>query len=307
MVGDARQLIDVPGVRVGHATDHDARTGCTVVLFDRPTLTAVEVRGAAPGTRELDLLAPGRMVQRADAILLTGGSAFGLSAADGVVRALADDGRGFPTPAGPVPIVPTAVIFDLAVGTAQAPDAAFGRAAVADAGPVAETPEGAVGAGCGATTGSIMGAGTIRRGGLGIAQRPLGADTVTAIAVVNAFGVIRTANDESPDPRVAFLEAGRHAHVKDPAPGTATTLVIVVATVACNHDALLRCCVAAHDGMARVIVPSHTLVDGDVAFAGTVSEGTITPGDLMKLTIATELAVESAIMRAVAIDSTDVS
>ncbi len=133
-MSDATTHIDIPGVMIGHATDHVARTGCTVVLFERPTLAAVEVRGAAPGTRELDLLGPGRMVQRADAILLTGGSAFGLAAADGVVGALAEAGRGFPTSAGPVPIVPAAVIFDLSIGTAKAPDAAFGRAAAAQAG-----------------------------------------------------------------------------------------------------------------------------------------------------------------------------
>ncbi len=118
-----------------------------------------------------------------------------------------------------------------------------------------------------------------------------------ALAVVNAFGIVRTTNDQSLDPRVAFLEAEPNS--ADLASGTATTLIVVVTTVACNHDALIRCCVAAHDGMARAIVPSHTLVDGDVAFAATVSEGAISPGDLMKLTIATELAVEFAIIRAV--------
>lgn len=296
-MSDAARLIDIPGVTIGHATDHDARTGCTVVLFERPTLAAVEVRGAAPGTRELDLLGPGRMVQRADAILLTGGSAFGLAAADGVVGALAEAGRGFPTPAGPVPIVPAAVIFDLAIGTAKAPDAAFGRAAVAYAGSITDTAEGAVGVGRGASWGAVLGGGAAQPGGIGIARCGVGADTVMALAVVNAFGIVRITNDRSLDPRGAFLEAEPNSG--DLAPGTATTLVVVVTTVACNHDALIRCCVAAHDGMARAIVPSHTLVDGDVAFAATVSEGAISPGDLMRLTIAAELAVESAIIRAV--------
>jgi len=307
VVSDTRELLDVPGVKVGHATDHDARTGCTVVLFERPTLTAVEVRGAAPGTRELDLLAPGRMVQRADAILLTGGSAFGLGAADGVVRALAEAGRGFPTPAGPVPIVPAAVIFDLAVGAAKAPDAAFGRAAMAEAGSVEAMPEGGVGAGSGATWGAILGAGSARPGGIGLAQRTIGADSVTVIAVVNAFGIVRMTADNSPDPRVGFLERARDPDANDLAPGKATTLIVVVTTLACNHDALIRCCVAAHDGLSRAIVPAHTLVDGDVVFAAATKESAITPGDLMKLTIATELAVESAIVRAVTTGSTPIS
>jgi L-aminopeptidase/D-esterase-like protein len=291
-------VLDIPGVAIGHATDHDARTGCTVILFERPALTAVEVRGAAPGTRELDLLSPGRMVQRADAILLTGGAAFGLGAADGVVRALAEAGRGFPTAAGPVPIVPAAVIFDLAVGIAHAPDAAFGLTALENAGSITASAEGPVGAGCGASWGTILGAEYRRQGGIGLAQQSVGPDLVTAIAVVNAWGVVRPRVDTSVDPRMEFLETGITSSRDHLAPGTATTLIVVVTTVACNHDALIRCCVAAHDGMSRVVVPAHTLVDGDVAFAAAMNEGPITPNDLMRLTLATELAVESAIVRA---------
>lgn len=297
MVTDSPVLIDVPGVAIGHATDLEARTGCTVILFDHPALTAVEVRGAAPGTRELDLLAPGRMVQRADAILLTGGSVFGLSSADGIVRSLTGAGRGLPTPAGPVPIVPAAVIFDLAVGKAKAPDDAFGEAAVADAGPIARTPQGNVGAGTGATWGNILGPGAVQRGGLGIAQQFIGPESVTAVAIANSFGIIRTSIDALADPRIAFLEHA--AAPNELVAGQATTLVAVITTIASNHDALIRCCVAAHDAMARVIVPAHTLVDGDVAFASTTREASITPGNLMKLTIATELATELAIRRAV--------
>lgn len=298
-------IADVPGVAIGHATDPTARTGCTVILFDRPTLTAVEVRGAAPGTRELDLLAPGKTVRRADAILLTGGSAFGLGAADGVVRALTDDGRGFPTPAGPVPIVPAAVIFDLAVGSSTAPDAASGAAAVADAGPISRVPEGAVGAGTGATWGKIAGPDSIRDGGLGIGQRTIGSETVTAVAVVNAFGNVRTSSGEVSDPRDAFL--ADTTGPGDPAVGQATTLVAIITSIPCDHDALIRCCVAAHDAMARLIVPAHTLVDGDVAFASTTMENAIAPGELMKLTVAVELAVESAIRRAASPRTTAVS
>ena len=298
MVSEAPGVIDIPGVRIGHASDHDARTGCTVVLFDRPALTAVEVRGAAPGTRELDLLGPGRMVQRADAILLTGGSAFGLRAADGVVQALVETGRGFPTAAGPVPIVPAAVIFDLAVGMANAPDATFGRTAVDNAGSITGIAEGPVGAGCGATWGTILGTEFRRQGGVGLAQQSVGPDVVTAIAVVNALGVVGPSIDKSLDPRMDFLSTGSMSGGAGLTPGTATTLVVVVTTIACNHDALIRCCVAAHDGMSRVVVPAHTLIDGDVAFAATINEGPITPEDLMKLTLATELAVEAAIVRA---------
>src|SRR5215218_9613920 len=146
-------ITDVPGVRVGHHTNTTDLTGCTVILTEAGAAAAVDVRGAAPGTRETALLAPGRTVDRVHAVLLTGGSAFGLAAADGVMTWLRERGVGFPMPTGPVPIVPAAALYDLACGNPVAPDAAAGRAAclAAVAGPAAPLPLGNVGAGTGAT------------------------------------------------------------------------------------------------------------------------------------------------------------
>src|SRR4051794_17662028 len=175
-------------VSVGHATDDANQTGCTVILFSRPALCAIDVRGGAPGTRETDLLAPGSLVQRVDAILLTGGSAFGLSAADGVMSYLRDQGRGFPTSAGPVPIVPAAVIFDLGIGNPVAPDASMGYAACERAMTVDEADWGSVGAGRGAAVANITG--NPIPGGIGWSRLPFAGGSVTAIAVVNALGIV---------------------------------------------------------------------------------------------------------------------
>jgi len=280
------KIKDVPGVRVGHTTLPDARTGCTVIAFDTPALTAVEVRGAAPGTRELDLLAPGRTVQRADAILLTGGSAFGLRAADGVMTALANLGRGFPTPAIPVPIVPAAVIFDLAHGEPIAPTPSDGAAALDHAVPVSQTEVGAVGAGTGARWGRVRRDVGTQAGGFGAGQTTVANGSVTAFVVLNAHGAVLPGDD----PRPSLLAAPHQ-----PAFGQSTTLIAVVTDLPCDHDALLRLCVSAHDALARVVWPSHTLVDGDVAFASTIAEGRADRALQLPLAMATELAVEAAI------------
>lgn len=291
MVGEATAVQDVEGVTIGHATNLAARTGCTVIRFDHPALTAVEVRGAAPGTRELDLLAAGRTVQRADAIVFAGGSAFGLAAVDGVVRALASEGRGFPTPAGPVPIVPAAVIYDLSTGAAVAPGAFDGESAYRSAGLLHAAAQGTVGAGTGATVSKIRGPSGQRPGGLGISQRALGDHTITAIAVVNAFGVPSTGEEAEPDVREEFLDSP----LARPPFGESTTLVAVVTTLPCDHGTLIRACVAAHDAMARAIIPAHTMVDGDVVFASTLVEGSISSADALRFAVAVELSVEGAI------------
>lgn len=294
MVTGRSPLQHVPGLTVGHATNEPARTGCTVVRFDHPALTAVEVRGAAPGTRELDLLAPGRMVQHVDAIMFAGGSAFGLAAADGVVRALAGDGRGFPTPAGPVPIVPAAVIYDLSEGEPVAPSAQDGAMAYRSATPLPDVKQTRVGAGTGATVSKILGRSNHRAGGFGIAQRMIGQHSVTALAVVNAFGVPVTPSEEHLDTREVLLSTASPVVPF----GESTTLVAVVTTVPCDHGVLTRACVAAHDAVARMIVPAHTMVDGDVVFASTLSEGAITPEDAMTLAMTVELSAEAAIRAA---------
>lgn len=291
MVTGRSPLQDVPGLTIGHATNHQARTGCTVIRFDHPVLTAAEVRGAAPGTRELDLLDSGRTVQHVDAIVLTGGSVFGLAAADGVARALASDGRGFHTPAGPVPIVPAAVIYDLSEGDPIAPTAQDGERAYRSATPLADVEQARVGAGTGATVSKILGRSHHQAGGFGIGQRRLSDHSVTALAVVNAFGVPMPASGVILDTREALLSA-----VTPIIPfGESTTLVSVVTTVPCDHGILTRACIAAHDAVARMIVPAHTMVDGDVVFVSTLSEGAIAPEDAMKLAMAVELSVEAAI------------
>lgn len=289
MVEATRVIRDVEGVSIGHTTLAPAKTGCTVIAFDQPALSAAEVRGAAPGTRELDLLQPGRLVQRADAILLTGGSAFGLRAAHGVVTALANQGRGVPTPAIPVPIVPAAVIFDLANVTPEIPSEDDGALAFRTATPLSQVETGSVGVGTGATWGKMLGEDAAREGGFGMAQVDVLGGTVTACAVVNAFGLVQPRDDA----RGQLLEQANAAPF-----GQNTTLVSIITDVRCDHGTLTRMCVAAHDALARTIWPSHTLADGDVAFASTVNKGPVDRMAIMPLTIATELAVEEAIRSA---------
>jgi L-aminopeptidase/D-esterase-like protein len=284
------RLAPMDGVAIGHWTEIEARTGCTVIRFADPALTAVDIRGAAPGSRELDLLAPGRSVQRPDAILLSGGSAFGLGAAEGVVRWLAERGRGYPTPAGPVPIVPAAVIYDLATGSPAWPRADAGYDATAAAVPLDALQTGPVGAGTGATIGAILGPAAIRPGGFLAAQIRFDAGTVSAIAVVNAFGTLASADD--PDPRISALSAARG---RVPF-GEATTLLACVTDIPVDHATLGRMTVAMHDGLARTIVPAHTMVDGDIAFASTLRHDPApSPELVMNVCFAAELAVETAI------------
>lgn len=285
-----RRLAPVPGVAVGHWTDPEARTGCTVIRFDAPALTAVDVRGAAPGSRELALLAPGRTVQRPDAILLTGGSAFGLAAADGVVLWLAERGRGYPTAAGPVPIVPAAVIFDLVTGSPAHPDAGAGYAATDIAGPLDALETGQVGAGTGATIGALLGPAAIRSGGCVAAQVRTDDGTVSAIGIVNAFGTLVQPN--GPDARVVTLsaQAGRAPS------GESTTLLACVTDIPLDHAALQRMTVAMHDGLARAIAPAHTLADGDIAFASALRLDPEPPPErALRACLAAELAIETAI------------
>lgn len=282
-------LIDMPGVRIGHWSNRTARTGCTVIEFDEPALTAVEVRGAAPGTRELDAFSPGRMEQHANAIVLTGGSAFGLAAADGVAQELAAQGKGYPTSGGPVPIVPAAVIFDLAFGDSLAPGADQGRQALRAAVAVHEATQGVTGVGTGARWNKL--AGDERQGGLGIAQARLDDYLVTALVVLNAMGAVQGL---ATDPRGASVASP----TQDTGGGEATSLISVVTSVPCTHATLTRICISAHDGLARMVIPAHTMFDGDVAFATTLAEGAISIRDTLRLTLATELAVEAAILRA---------
>lgn len=269
-------ITDVPGVRAGHWTG--TGTGVTVVLFPDGSVGSCEVRGGAPATRETALLEPGRTVARVDAIVLSGGSAFGLAAADGVMRALAEHGRGFPTRGGSVPIVPAAAVYDLVSSGGQPPGPEEGRTALADAArrdPEVVLPTGRVGAGAGATVGKWRGPEHAVPGGLGSASARDGDVVVGAVAVVNAVGDVI-----GHDGRVL---AGSTAPPGAPgfpavAPFEHTTLVVVATNAACTKAECRLLAESAHHGMVRAIHPSHTRHDGDVAFA--VATGEVPLADL---------------------------
>lgn len=275
---------------VGHWTDSNARTGCSVILFDRLVPAIVDIRGGAPGTRETDVLAQDRLVGQADAFLLTGGSANGLTAADGVMQFLRERQRGFPTAAAPVPIVPAAVIFDLAVGDPTWPTAESGYSACQAAGPITDSPIGLIGAGVGATTAKLWPGSTPSAGGLGWSVVPIGDNrSVYAIAVVNAVGEIVT--EGWTDKRSMLLSGSA-----GPGDRAATTLVVVVVDDDADERTLRRIGISAHDAMARAIVPCHTLWDGDLVFAAQTGSTTqVDQTDIVRLTVAAELAVEQAI------------
>ncbi|HVM12651.1 MAG TPA: P1 family peptidase [Actinomycetota bacterium] len=287
-------ITDVAGIRVGHWTDPIGRTGCTVVLPPPGTVASGEVRGGAPGTRETDLLRPGMLVQHADAILLSGGSAFGLAAADGVVRWLEEDGRGVDAGVARVPIVPAAVLFDLGVGDPGArPDAAAGYAAAAAAGTSVE--EGQVGAGTGATVGTVAGPERAVPGGIGSAARAAGGVTVGAIAAVNAYGVV--VDDEGAPIAGALPADGSEGWTPfRPPPATNTTLAVVATDARLSRERAHLLAVAAHDALARAIEPSHTMWDGDTIF--TLATGA-TEGPQDAIERLAEAALVEAIRRAV--------
>lgn len=260
-----RGLTAVDGVRVGHWTHAEARTGCTVVLTPDAGWTASGlVLGAAPGTRETALLEPDKSVRQAHAIVLAGGSAFGLDAASGVVRWLEARGVGLETPFARVPIVPAAVLYDLGVGRADVrPDAEAGAAAAqaADDGAVAC---GAVGVGTGATVGKMRGFERAVASGVGSVSMRVGNATVAALAVSNAVGCLV-------DPSTGQAVAGEEVTATEAAEllsfqGTNTSLVVVATDARLDKAGCRSLAVAGHAGIARVTRPSHTANDGDTVF-----------------------------------------
>ena len=301
-------LTSVSGVRVGHAGDREARTGCTVVLLPAGTTASVDVRGGAPGTRETDLLDPSAMVQHINAICLCGGSAFGLAAAAGVVQWLYERGMGFDAGAARVPIVPAAVIFDLAVGRADRwPDAAMGYAAC-DAATGEAVEEGQVGAGTGATVGKALGMANAMPGGIGSAALTLpDGTTVAALVVTNALGDVRRAGGGEiiAGARVApdsdtFADTSRlllEAPPVPPAPGSNTTIAVVATDAALDKAGCRKLAQMAHDGLARTISPVHTPFDGDAVFA--VATGTRPAASLLVLGHAAATALAEAVERSV--------
>lgn len=275
----------IDGVRVGHWTDHEARTGCTVVLFPDGTVASGEVRGGAPATRDFALLAPEMMVERLDAVVLSGGSAFGLASCTGVMAHLEQAGVGFETSGGRVPIVVGMSLYDLSVGDATVrPDAAAGRAA-AEAASAGVVELGPVGAGTGATVSKWQDPEWSRPGGLGAASATVGDLVVAALVAVNASGDIddgRTA---------AAIAAGTFAP-SPVVPFENTTIGVVVTNAAVTKRDCHLMAHSAHDGYARALVPAHSSGDGDavvVAATGAVD------ADLMTLRVLATDVVERAI------------
>ena len=293
----------LPGVRIGHWHDLEAGTGCTVLLPVAGDMRAsVHVGGGAPGTRETDLLAPSATVQAIHALLLTGGSAFGLDAASGAMRFLRERGIGFATPVALVPIVPAAVLFDLDLGSPDAfPGSEAGYAACLAA-TEQEQREGTVGAGCGATVGRLSGPAARTKGGLGLAvSDPVAGMSVGALAVVNALGdVVERDGTIIAGTRASNGFAGSRGLLRAAAGAAAapanSTLVAVATNARLDKTALNRLAVQAHDGLALAISPVHTSYDGDVVFTLSTGEA---PAQADLLAVLAVEVVAEAIRRAV--------
>jgi L-aminopeptidase/D-esterase-like protein len=290
----------IAGVRVGHVTRDG--TGVTVLLFPSGSVGSGEVRGGAPATRETDLLDPVRTVARVDAITFAGGSAFGLAAADGVMRYLAERGQGFATATGPVPIVPTACIFDLVDATGPPPTSDDGYAAAVAAAVDEPLATGRVGAGAGATVGKWRGRAGAVFGGLGVAVTTVDDFRVGALAVVNALGDVIGADGEVMAGSTAAADVGGFPTPEHFEEGrTNTTLVAVVTDAALDKVACHLVAQSAHDGMARALRPAHTRFDGDItmAVATATASATGTP-NLDRLQLAAADMVAQAIRTSVA-------
>tara|TARA_B110000116_G_C16767581_1_gene551641 strand:+ start:190 stop:1191 length:1002 start_codon:yes stop_codon:yes gene_type:complete len=305
----------VPGIKIGHYTDLIGATGCTIAMMpDYGATAGVEVRGAAPGTRETDLLKPGTLVQKINAILLGGGSAYGLAAADGVMQYLEENNTGFQTRSGIVPIVPGAILFDLGIGNPQArptSDDGYQAAKLASNKPVIQ---GTIGAGTGATVSKFGGIHNAIKGGLG--SKAISIDetfTIGSLMVVNASGDII-------DPETGILITGSRTHDNEfissrdlifnnqtpqiPQSETNTTIGIVATNIPLTVEEANRIAIMAHSGIARSILPSYGMGDGDTLFVvSTALESTPSPIDLTRLGTIAAWTVEQAILNAVQLNS----
>ena len=306
--GDAGSITRVAGIEVGHFTDTRRPTGCTVVMAREGAVAGVDVRGAAPGTRETDLLHPSNLVDKVHAIMLAGGSAWGLEAATGAVRWLEERGVGLDVAVGRLPIVPAAVLFDLLVGDMRIrPDAAAGYAACAAASG-ADPAEGNVGAGTGAVVGKVFGIQHAMKGGVGTASVTVDGVTVGALIACNALGDVI-------DPETAQVMAGartddgralrdtRRALLRGQPPqpllaGTNTTIGVVATDAILTKAQAHRLAISAHDGLARSINPVHTMSDGDTLFSLGTGRAGKSLGMMVLATMAAE-ATARATVRAV--------
>ena len=284
-MGEHLTLRDVPGLRVGHWTDTTRLTGCTVVLApDSGAVAGVDVRGSAPGTRETDLLRPTALVERINAICLAGGSAFGLAAADGVMRRLAERGVGYATGVRPVPIVPAAILFDLGVGDPLAfPDGEAGHAATVAAERNDGQLEGRIGAGAGATVAKMAGPDQAKPGGIGSAARRLpDGSIVGALVANNALGNVHARDGTA---------LATSAAIAEPTAGN-TTLVVLGTDANLDRAQCRKLAELGHDALAIGIRPTHTLFDGDIVF-------TMSPGDGSRLALDAFVALGVAAVDAV--------
>ena len=298
--------IPIDGLRVGNYTDIEARTGCTVLLFPEGTVASGEVRGGAPATREFDLLAPERSVERLDALVLSGGSAFGLAAADGVVSHLAGAGIGYATEGGPVPIVVGLALYDLLEGDGSVrPTAADGRVAAETAMATAEmaVATGPVGAGTGATVGKWRGRTHARPGGVGVAVVAHGGVTVAAVVAVNAAGDVghpATSAAVADGVFGGWPVAGDAGDASDlPGRRGNTTIGAVVTDAALTKGECLLMAQSAHDGLARAVFPPHMRSDGDAFVAAATGRAEAAEAaDIDVLRVLAVAAVERAVVRA---------
>jgi L-aminopeptidase/D-esterase-like protein len=304
-----RGITDVSGVKVGHFTDKRRPTGCTVILFDKGAVAGVDVRGSAPGTRETDLLRPTNTVNRVNAILLSGGSAYGLDAATGVMRFLEERGEGYKVGPLVVPIVPAAILFDLGLGDSKIrPDAEAGYRACLDAtnGPVIE---GSAGAGAGATVGKLFGVKHAMKSGIGTASVQVGGTDiiVAAIVAVNAVGDVYNPHDgrllagaRNSDGKslINAMQQIKQGYGVRAQAGTNTTIGVVATNAAFTKTQATKIAQMAHDGYARAIRPVHTAFDGDAIF----SACTCTSSQRVEVSMIGAIAAEAmaeAIVRAV--------
>lgn len=298
--------IKIPvGIKIGHYTDESAKTGCTVLVFEDGATCTVDVRGGAPGTRETDLLEPGNLVDKVHAILLSGGSAFGLDAATGVMQELESRGIGFKTPDAIVPIVPAAVIYDLNIGDSSIrPDAKSGRTATQNA---LDTDEpllyGNIGAAAGATVAKMLGMEASTKSGIGAASIISGETEVFAIVVVNAVGDIydettgeMLAMPKNPETGETYKTEQLILNYDNPTPLQNTTIGVIATNARLTKAELKRLCIAGHDAYAQCIKPVHSLSDGDAVFAVSTAK---TDDNLDKLMVMASKAVREAIKNSI--------
>ncbi|MGD0231980.1 MAG: P1 family peptidase [Syntrophorhabdales bacterium] len=299
-------ITDIEGIQVGHSSDYDGCTGCTVILLDKGATCGIDIRGSASGTRQIDALGISHVVEEVHAILLAGGSGFGLDAATGVMRYLEERNIGFDVGVAKIPIVPSAVIFDLGFGDPRArPTSGMGYEACLKAGQSVE--EGSVGAGVGATVGKLFALPRAMKGGVGTASVALPDGTVVAaLAVVNAFGDVfdnvtgkiisglRTAKD-----RLTFantIDCLRQGHIRKQFGIDNTTLAVIATNAQFTKKEITKVAQMAHGGLIKTISPVHTTFDGDLVFG--VSLGRM-PGDVNRIGVLGEFVVAEAIKRGV--------